>query len=97
MEGHPQSMTQAFASDMRTARSVLDCASPLALSGGTATDAKYANRLPARGNFSRRAKKTTAAKINLRWTTGPEAFGFFAGRFSADAFEAVGMDVHQFV
>jgi hypothetical protein len=25
------------------------------------------------------------------------AFGFFAGRFSADAFEAVGIDVHQLV
>jgi hypothetical protein len=40
-------MTQAFASDMRTARSVLDCASPLALSDGTANDA---NNLPADGN-----------------------------------------------
>ena len=24
-------------------------------------------------------------------------FGFFAGRFSADAFDAVGIDVHQLV
>jgi hypothetical protein len=40
-------MTQAFVSEMRTARSVLDCASHLALSDGTANDA---NNLPAGGN-----------------------------------------------
>jgi hypothetical protein len=44
-------MTQAFASDMPIARSVLECASPLALSGEIANDAKYANRSPAGGNF----------------------------------------------
>jgi hypothetical protein len=49
----------------------LECASPLALSDGTANDAKYANGLPAGGNqlISRRAKKTAAAKIILGWTT----------------------------
>ena len=41
--GPPQFMTQALTGNIRIARSVVECASPLALSGGTANDSKYAN------------------------------------------------------
>jgi len=55
-------MTQAFSCDMRTARSVVECASPLALSDGTANDVKYANGFMTGFNAKAQRRKDARAQ-----------------------------------